>query len=407
MDTEKSQHYDIITTGAQLEHLVRTLQHQSVIGVDLEADSMYHFKEKVCLIQMAAENLNVIIDPLQIHDLSALRPLFNNCKTQKVFHGADYDIRSLYRDFKIEVNGLFDTQLACRFLGMTETSLEAVLKRWFHVTLQKKYRRKDWSKRPLPDEMIAYAAEDARYLLPLAEKLKSKLKQKKRLYWVLEECEDLSKVRPVSGKEGPLFLNFKGAGKLDPRSLAVLEALLEFRKNMASRKDKPLFKIVRNKVLLHLAIEKPKRSKDLLRLAVLSPNQIRMYGQNLLTAIQEALNLPNEDLPVYPRKKMPAVKPDVGKRTKILKTWRDERAKEMDIDPALLLTNAQINVIAVQHPFNLNQINKINEMKNWQKNAFGNDIIETLAKAEKFSNRGGSSHRLLRLKPTIPKKRQS
>jgi ribonuclease D len=389
MNAEKSHHYDIITTGAQLKHLVKTLQNQSIIGVDLEADSMYHFKEKVCLIQMAAENLNVVIDPLQISDLSALKPLFNNSEIQKVFHGADYDIRSLYRDFKIEVNGLFDTQLACRFLGMAETSLEALLRRWFNVNLNKKYQRKDWSKRPLPEEMIAYAAEDARYLLPLAQKLESKLKQKGRLSWVVEECEHLSKVRPVSGNAGPLFLNFKGAGKLDPRSLVLLEALLKFRKKMACKKDKPLFKIIRNKSLLHLAIEKPRRSKDLQRLAVLSPNQIRMYGQNLLTAIHAALKLPNEDLPVYPRKRLPTVKPQVGRRARVLKIWRDERAKKMDIDPTLLLTNAQINAIAAQHPFDLKRLHKINEMKNWQKNTFGKDIIEILAKVEKFSKRGG------------------
>ena len=381
MGSGKSQHYNIITTGKQLEYLLTALQDQCFIGVDMEADSMYHFKEKVCLIQMAAENLNVIIDPLQIPDLSALRPLFNNRKIQKIFHGADYDIRSLYRDFKIEVNGLFDTQLACRFLGITETSLEAVLKRWFQVNLKKKYRRKDWSKRPLPDEMIAYAAEDARYLLPLAQKLKSKLKQKGRLSWVVEECEHLSKVRPVSGNPRPLFLNFKGAGKLDPRSLAVLEALLDFRQKIARQKDKPLFKIIRNTSLLHLAIQKPRRSKDLQGLAVLSPNQIRMYGQKLLTAIHAALNLPKEDLPVYPRKKVSTVKPQVGKRTRVLKTWRDERAKKMDIDPALLLTNAQINAIAVQQPFDLKRLHKINEMKNWQKKEFGSEIVAVMKQA--------------------------
>jgi ribonuclease D len=381
MGTAKSQHYDIITSGAQLEHLVTTLQDQSFIGVDLEADSMYHFKEKVCLLQMASENLNVIIDPLQISDLSALRPIFSNCQIQKIFHGADYDIRSLYRDFKIEVNGLFDTQLACRFLGMAETSLEAVLRRWFQINLKKKYRRRDWSKRPLPAEMIAYAAEDARYLLPLAKKLKSKLKQKNRLSWVVEECEHLSKVRPVTAKQSPLFLNFKGAGKLDPRSLAVLEALLEFRKKMAVKKDKPLFKIIRNKVLLQLAIEKPRRSKDLQRLAVLSPNQYRMYGQSLLAAIRKALSLANEELPVYPRKKVPTVKPDVARRTKTLKSWRDERAKKLEIDPPLLLTNAQINAIAVEQPSNLNRLHKINEMKNWQKEAFGSEIVAVLKQA--------------------------
>jgi ribonuclease D len=229
--------------------------------------------------------------------------------------------------------------------------------------------------------MIAYASEDARYLLPLAKKLKSKLNQKKRLSWVVEECEHLSKVRPVSGKGGPLFLNCKGAGKLDSRSLAVLEALLEFREKIAIKKDKPLFKIIGNNALLHLAIEKPRRSKDLQRLAVLSPNQIRMYGQNLLTAIQAALNLSNDDLPRYPRKKVQTVKPDVGKRTRTLKAWRDERAKKMDIDPALLLTNAQINAVAVQHPLDLLRLDKINEMKNWQKKEFGSEIVAVLKQA--------------------------
>lgn len=388
MDAEKSHHYEIITTGSELGRLVKRLQNQKIIAVDLEADSMYHFKEKVCLIQMAAENLNVVIDPLQIRDLSALRPLFKNSDIQKVFHGADYDIRSLYRDFKIAVNGLFDTQLACRFLGMAETSLEAVLKRWFDVSLNKKYQRKDWSKRPLPEEMTAYAAEDVRYLIPLAQKLKSKLKLKKRLSWVVEECEHLSRVRPVCGGTGPLFLNFKGAGQLDPRSLAVLEALLQFRKKMARQKDKPLFKIIPNKSLLQLALEKPRHLKDLERLAVLSPNQIRMYGRSLLPAIHATLKLPNEDLPVYPRKKLPNIKPQVARRTRVLKIWRDERARKMNIDPAILLTSAQINAIAAQHPFDLSRLHKINEMKNWQKNTFGKDIIEILKEVEKFSRHG-------------------
>jgi ribonuclease D len=133
--------------------------------------------------------------------------------------------------------------------------------------------------------------------------------------------------------------------------------------------------------LLQLAIEKPKRSKSLQRLAVLSPNQIRMYGQNLLAAIQTALKLPKEDLPVYPRKKMTTVKPEVGKRTNTLKTWRDKRAKKMNIDPVLLLTNAQINAIAIQHPFDLNRLHKIDEMKNWQKKELGSEIVAVIKQA--------------------------
>ena len=76
---------------------------------------------------------------------------------QKVFHGADYDVRSLYRDFKININNLFDTELACRFLGFKASGLDAVLTKRYNVHLNKKYQRKDWSKRPLPEEMVAAA----------------------------------------------------------------------------------------------------------------------------------------------------------------------------------------------------------------------------------------------------------
>jgi ribonuclease D len=349
-----------------------------MIGVDMEADSLYHFKEKVCLIQIATEDSNIVIDPLKIKDLSALKPVFGNGAVQKVFHGADYDIRSLYRDFKIIVNNLFDTQLACRFLGMGETSLEAVLQSCFNVRLNKKYQRKDWSQRPLPEEMVAYAAADARYLIPLADDLTSKLVQNRRLGWVAEECEYLSKVRPVSNDSQPLFISFKGAGKLDPRSLAALEALLQFRKNTALKKDRPLFKVIQNKALLTIAVASPRSIKQLEQTQALSANQIKMYGRNIIQTVREAMKIPAEKLPVYPRARAPAVKPAVGQRVKALRDWRDHQAVRLNIDPALLSTNALIRTIAVKNPANLKALSRITELKNWHQEEFGADILKIL-----------------------------
>jgi ribonuclease D len=373
--------YEIVDTISGLEDLTRALSNKNTIGIDLEADSMYHFKEKVCLIQVAADNLYAVIDPLQIKDLSVLKPLFRSRDTIKVFHGADYDIRSLFRDFRISVHNLFDTQLACRFLGFRETSLEAVLKRLFRVTLDKKYQRKDWSKRPLPEEMIVYAIDDVRYLVKLAQRLESELDKKDRLSWVREECVYLSRVRPVSNDADPLFLHFKGAGKLDPHSLATLEALLQFRKVIARKKDRPLFKVIRNKSLLQLATIKPKRISQLEKSKILSPKQIQMYGQDIISTIQKALNTPTKDLPEYPRKKAPYVPARVGISVKSLRTWRDTQAKALDIDPALICTNSQISLIAQQNPQNISSLAKINELKQWQRKAFGKDIVAVLRKA--------------------------
>lgn len=373
--------YKIIDNLASLRGLAKTLEHAKAIGVDLEADSLYHFKEKVCLIQLATGNVNAVIDPLVIEDVSVLKPIFKQRDSQKVFHGSDYDIRSLFRDFRITVDNMFDTELASRFLGFKETSLEAVLKNKFNISLDKRYQRKDWSKRPLPEEMIAYAVKDVGFLVPLAEQLKAELREKGRLYWVYEECKYLSKVRPNTADSNPLYVYFKGAGKLNSRSLAVLEALLQYRRNLAQKKDKPLFRIISSRSLMDLAEKKPVSIKQLEKTNALSPKQIGMYGQGVIDAIKRAMKLPSNVLPVYPRKKAPIVSVAVAKRVRALRQWRDTQAKKLTIDPALILTKSLISTLAFQRPLNLRHLSKIKELRRWQVEEFGNDILTLIKSA--------------------------
>ena len=339
---------------------------------------MYHFQEKVCLIQIATRRTTAVIDPLQINNLSVLKPVFKRADILKVFHGADYDIRSLYRDFKISINNLFDTELACRFLGLKETGLEAVLKKRYNVRLDKKYQRKDWSKRPLPQEMIAYAAQDVRYLIPLAKSLHSELKTKDRLSWVEEECRHLSRVRPTNNNSGPLFVGFKGAGKLGPTGLAVLEELLRMRQKIAQQQDKPLFRIIGNKSLLSLAETHPSNLNRLRKTEILGSKQIDRYGKNVVAAVTRALQIPTKNLPRYPRKTAPMVPAIVAKRVKKLRIWRDKMAQQLKVDPAIICTKALISAIAVQKPATMSSLSKMNELKAWQVKEFGRDIINIL-----------------------------
>jgi ribonuclease D len=370
--------YDIIESSRQLARLVSQIEHETAIGVDVEADSMYHFKEKVCLIQMATATINVVIDPLVIKDLSVLKPIFKRKDIQKIFHGADYDVRSLYRDFGFSINNLFDTELASRFLGFPETGLEAVLKKKFAISLDKKFQRKDWSRRPLPREMIAYAAEDARYLLPLAQDLTAELEDKRRLSWVDEECEILSRVRPNTDGSEPLYVHFKGAGKLDPRSLAILEALLQCRREIARKKDRPLFRIIGSRSLLDLAQTKPANLKQLEKSRALSPKQIGMYGRPVLAAINGATKTPRKDLPVYPRHKAPRVPAAAAERVKSLRKWRDSQARKLAMDPSLILNKSLISTLAVQRPLKMSDLSRIKEIKKWQVREFGKEILKIL-----------------------------
>ena len=380
MLTRDAQRYMIIDSISKLRELTSELAEQRIIGVDLESDSMYHFREKVCLIQIASTRATAIIDPLQIKNLSLLEPLFRRADIQKVFHGADYDVRSLYRDFRIAVNNLFDTELACRFLGFKESGLNAVLKKKYNIQLDKKNQRKDWSKRPLPEDMVAYAAKDVHYLIPLAESLQQELIQKGRLSWVQEECNTLSGVRPAPLDSEPLFLGFKGAGKLGPKGLAVLEELLQLRRKIARQQDRPLFRIIGNKSILMLAEARPLSRRKLPETGALGSKQVDRYGKDVIAAVKKALHRPAKDLPKYPRKTAPMVPAIVAKRVKELRTWRDLLAKKLQIDPAIICTRAQISALAVQRPESVDRLSKNNDLKTWQVAEFGKDIVNILKK---------------------------
>ncbi len=364
-----------IDTLAHLEGAVRILWQAEIIGVDLEADSMHHYFEKVCLLQIATDSASFIIDPLAIRDLSALHPVFSNSCIRKVFHGADFDVRSLYRDFRLEVENLFDTQLACKFLGFQETGLESLLRNRFHVELNKKYQRADWSQRPLSPEMLEYAAMDGRYLIPLARMLEKELEEKSRLSWVEEECQFLSKVRFTPPSQAPLYLRVKGAYRLDPRSLAILETLLQFREDRAKKSDIPPFKLLGNESLLDLAIQRPLRLEELETGKVLSRKQIERYGTHLLQEIHRAMAIPDEDLPVYPREARPDLPYAVRKRVKALKTWRDLRAKSLGMEPGILLSNALIHDLAFKNPRSIKDLEEISGLKKWRQDHFGPEIL--------------------------------
>ena len=134
--------------------------------------------------------------------------------------------------------------------------------------------------------------------------------------------------------------------------------------------------------MIKLAEAKPANLRQLKKSNALSVRQIDMYGNVLIEAINKALNLPENKLPVYPRSKAPVEKPEVTERIKTLKAWRDKKAKILEINPSLVLTKAMINTLAIYNPLDKSDIEKIKELKNWQKKEFGEDITAVLRKVK-------------------------
>ena len=68
----------------------------------------------------------------------------------------------------LNVAHYFDLEATSRSIfGQHESSLAAMLQRAFHVRLDKSLQRTDWTRRPLPPAMVAYAARDAEMTLAL------------------------------------------------------------------------------------------------------------------------------------------------------------------------------------------------------------------------------------------------
>jgi len=372
--------YRFVTDQSAMNAIASELSEEPALGVDLEADSMYHYQEKVCLLQISSASANVLVDTLEVRNLSSLAKVFENPGIRKIFHGADYDIRSLHRDFNFKVRSLFDTQIAARFLGLKETSLADLLKVKLGIRIKKKYQKEDWSRRPLPEAMLDYAVMDSCHLIALADLLQKELVERGRLSWAEEECDVQSRVRSLNNHEGPLFLKFKGAGKYDARSLAVLEAILAFREKVAKERNRPPFKVLGNAFIMELVKEKPVTRKELECLKGASERQKKALGDGLLRNIGKAMRLPEDKLPEYPRKKRQSFRPDISKRVKALKDWREHCARAWGMDPGVICNNALIQSIAAANPRDLDSLGQIDEMRDWQREAYGREICTLLEK---------------------------
>ena len=367
----------ILTTTEQVSDFAAELEKHPVIAVDLEADSMHNYQEKVCLLQFSTLDTTILIDPLAGADLSSLRPIMSNSDFRKIFHAADYDIRSLSRDFDIRINGLFDTMISCQFLGEERFGLADVLRKYFGVELDKQYQRADWSKRPISPEMVKYAAADTQYLHELTKILEEKLIEKGRLEWVQEEFLLMEAVRFADHPES-LFLRFKGAGILKPRQLAILENLLQWRDKEAQRRDCPLYKVLGNKEILEIARQMPTTLNQMDHLSGVSSRLIGRYGKKILPEILAALDLPDAQLPTYPRGERRAKDPQIEKRMIRLKEWRKKIAVELEIDPGVLINNTLLEELARKYPRTEGDFSNIDLLKNWQRKVLGEGILQAL-----------------------------
>ncbi len=289
-------HLKMIDTPEALLDFTHEIEGEKVLAIDLEADSFHCYTAQVCLLQVATPRYTTLIDPLRLPDLAPLKKVLENPEVRKIFHAADYDVRCLHRDFGIAVCNIFDTMTGCKLLGEKRLGLADLLREHFGVELDKRFQCANWSIRPLPEDMLHYAAEDTRYLHRLADIIENRLKKKERLSWALEEFALLELVRHNNTAD-QLVHSIREAAKFNSRQLAALERLLNWRDNEARARHRRYFQIISTRELAAIAGALPKTPEDLAKGTCISARLLKRHGSEIFKIVEDIRQLPKRRTP--------------------------------------------------------------------------------------------------------------
>ena len=339
-----------IASPSGLAELLAQIGSSDRVAIDTEADSLHCYREKLCLLQVSVPaavsdhgcdeaGRDYIVDPLADLDLAPLCAVL--AQKEIVLHGSDYDLRLLRRSLNFAACRIFDTLIAARLLGIREFSLAALVERFFGVRLAKGSQKANWARRPLPGRMVEYAMNDTHYLLPLADRLESQLREQDRLAWLGQSCERaIEQAATERARDADEAWRIRGSGALRGRAAAVLRALWQWREKEAEAADRPPFHILQNDELVRAAESFASGSMPDYR--YFSPRRRRAFRD----VAQTALQLPEEELPVSRRRSGTRPTAEVVRRSEELRRRRDRAARELELDPTFVAPRATLEAIA-------------------------------------------------------------
>lgn len=363
----------IITTQEELARILPRLEAADSLAVDTEADSLYRYAERVCLVQLSTRAEDFILDPLALKDLSALRPVY--AAKELIFHAADYDINGLARDFGLRATRVFDTLLATWLLEGGQISLANLVEARLKITLSKAHQKDDWGRRPLPPSMLDYAREDTRHLHALADQLRPALAARGLDDAAEEEFARLCQKEPRRASFDPEgWSGLKGALDLAPAAYPALRALYLWRDEEARRRDLPPFKVLQNSELFLLAERRPKSPVEVQRLR-LPVGAVSRYASLWVRLIAEA---PAVSLPPPPPSR-PRPSPEERALLDKLRAWRDTTAAALQLDSTVVSNTAFLEQIVRQKPRSLDDLSALPDARAWRIRRFGAQLLALVA----------------------------
>jgi ribonuclease D len=360
---------NLITRTEELAEACARLGNAPYIAVDTEFMREQTFWPRLCLIQVAADGIEVLIDSLAPGiDLTPFFELMVNERVLKVFHSGRQDIEIVHHLAKVIPHPIFDTQVAAMVCGFGEAvSYSMLVKRLLNRNLDKSSRFTEWSRRPLSERQLTYALGDVLYLRDLYPKLRAQLDKSERASWLNEEMAVLTDPATYELHPEHAWKRLKMRVK-NQKALAVLMELAAWREREAQTQDVPRARILKDEALYDIASQSPRSPEDLGSLRTLHNGFARsIRGRAVLDAVTRGLERDPTSVPPIERgEPMP---PEAQAVVDLLRVLLKATAGKHGVASKLIATSEELEEIARSDD------EDVPVLRGWRRKLFGEDAL--------------------------------
>jgi len=331
----------VIADPQSLARLAASLESAHALALDTEFLRSSTYRAQLCLLQIAAAEQAVCVDPLGV-DLMPLAPLLTASKALKVMHAARQDIEVMLPAVGM-VAPLFDTQVAAALVGMpAQIGYAELVRRVLGQELSKSHTRTDWSARPLSPAQISYALDDVRYLLPLHAHLARELERLGRSAWLQEELAQLSDRETYEARPADAWRRVRGFAALDTARQRLARELAAWRERRAIDRNRPRGWILEDAALREIVLRAPRAIEELATIPGLPAGVVKHCGAEIVKIIRAA-GLPDE----LPRVNL-RVRPEPARDALVrkLSAVHQAIAAELALQPEVLATRRDLERLA-------------------------------------------------------------
>lgn len=333
--------FEIVTTQAALQSLVEQIEDTQWLALDTEFMRESSYYSKLCLIQIASEEVCACIDVLALENIDIFLEVLANPSKIKIFHSGRQDLEVFYTQYNMLPTPIFDTQIAASMLMANEQiGYGELVENTLAVKLAKTESRTDWSKRPLTPAQHSYALDDVRYLGALYKHMQEALVEKQRLSWFEEECAALCNLNLYQVNAHEIWKNIKGIGRVSHHALPYTKQLAAWRENLAQQRDRPRQWILSDRALTELTQLEPLDKQSIAALLNAEYPKFSRYLDHIVNQI-ESLPTTAESGSTLNVEDRRLDKQQQDRVKRLMKHIR-QRAEEIGVTPSLLANRKSI-----------------------------------------------------------------